>query len=75
LLRYARQQSSNQTIKQYLILAPHPIQSIAHFSRNPYTFGHMKELCFSGIKPTNVIHLGNYIDKLKKWVEIQHRYP
>lgn len=35
----------------------------------------MKELCFSGIKPTNVIHLGNYIGALKKWVEIQHRYP
>jgi tryptophanyl-tRNA synthetase len=35
----------------------------------------MKSLCFSGIKPTNVIHLGNYIGALKQWVEIQHRFP
>jgi len=35
----------------------------------------MKELCFSGIKPTNIIHIGNYIGALKQWTEIQHRYP
>lgn len=35
----------------------------------------MKELCFSGIQPTNVVHIGNYIGALKQWVDIQHRYP
>ncbi len=35
----------------------------------------MKELCFSGIAPTNVVHIGNYIGALKQWTDIQHRYP
>lgn len=35
----------------------------------------MKELCFSGIQPTNVVHIGNYIGAIKQWVSIQHRYP
>jgi len=35
----------------------------------------MKELCFSGIQPTNVVHIGNYIGAIKQWAEIQHRYP
>lgn len=35
----------------------------------------MKELCLSGIQPTNVIHIGNYIGALKQWAEIQNRYP
>jgi tryptophanyl-tRNA synthetase len=35
----------------------------------------MKELCFSGIQPTNNVHIGNYIGAIKQWVAIQHRYP
>lgn len=35
----------------------------------------MKALCFSGIQPTNVIHIGNYIGALKQWSDLQHRYP
>ncbi|MBD3251479.1 tryptophan--tRNA ligase, partial [Candidatus Uhrbacteria bacterium] len=35
----------------------------------------MKELCFSGIQPTNVVHIGNYIGALKQWIELQHRFP
>jgi tryptophanyl-tRNA synthetase len=35
----------------------------------------MKELCFSGIQPTNNVHIGNYIGAIKQWAEIQHRYP
>ena len=34
----------------------------------------MKNLCFSGIQPTNNIHLGNYIGALKQWVELQQSY-
>lgn len=34
----------------------------------------MKDLLFSGIQPTNVLHIGNYIGALKQWVDIQHRY-
>lgn len=44
-------------------------------ARSPYNLFYMKELCFSGIKPTNIIHVGNYIGALKQWTEIQHRYP
>lgn len=35
----------------------------------------MKSLCLSGIQPTNVIHIGNYIGALKQWVEMQHKFP
>ncbi|MCW1892209.1 MAG: tryptophan--tRNA ligase [Candidatus Uhrbacteria bacterium] len=35
----------------------------------------MKELCFSGIQPTNVVHIGNYIGAVKQWADMQHRYP
>jgi tryptophanyl-tRNA synthetase len=34
----------------------------------------MKELLFSGVKPTNVPHLGNYIGALKQWVELQRNH-
>lgn len=34
----------------------------------------MADLLFSGVKPTNSPHLGNYIGALKQWTEIQHRY-
>ncbi len=34
----------------------------------------MQDLLFSGVKPTSVPHLGNYIGALKQFVELQHRY-
>ncbi len=34
----------------------------------------MQDLLFSGVQPTNNLHIGNYIGALKQWVEIQHRY-
>jgi len=34
----------------------------------------MAELLFSGVKPTNTPHIGNYIGALKQWADIQHRY-
>jgi len=34
----------------------------------------MKNLCLSGIQPTNNIHIGNYIGALKQWVEVQQKY-
>ncbi len=34
----------------------------------------MSDLLFSGVQPTNNVHLGNYIGALKQWVELQHRY-
>jgi tryptophanyl-tRNA synthetase len=38
------------------------------------SYGHMADLLFSGVKPTNTPHIGNYIGALKQWTEIQHRY-
>jgi len=29
---------------------------------------------FSGVQPTNNIHLGNYLGAIKNWVELQHDY-
>jgi tryptophanyl-tRNA synthetase len=34
-----------------------------------------KELVFSGMQPTNTLHLGNYLGALKNWVKIQDRMP
>lgn len=34
----------------------------------------MSDLLFSGVQPTNNLHIGNYIGALKQWTEIQHRY-
>lgn len=35
---------------------------------------HMQDLLFSGVSPTSVPHMGNYIGAFKNWVELQHRY-
>jgi tryptophanyl-tRNA synthetase len=32
-------------------------------------------LVFSGMQPTNTLHLGNYLGALKNWVKIQDRMP
>ena len=34
-----------------------------------------KQLVFSGMQPTNTLHLGNYLGALKNWVKIQDRMP
>lgn len=33
-----------------------------------------KNKLFSGIQPTNLLHIGNYIGALKQWVELQKKY-
>ena len=34
-----------------------------------------KQLVFSGMQPTNTLHLGNYLGALKNWVKLQERMP
>ena len=34
----------------------------------------MKDLVFSGVKPTGGAHLGTYIGALKQWVEMQKKH-
>lgn len=34
----------------------------------------MQELVFSGVQPTNNLHIGNYIGALSQWTELQSRY-
>ena len=34
-----------------------------------------KPLVFSGMQPTNTLHLGNYLGALKNWVKLQDRMP
>ena len=31
----------------------------------------MKDIVFSGIQPTNQLHIGNYIGALRQWVDVQ----
>lgn len=35
----------------------------------------MQDLLLSGIKPTSIPHIGNYIGALKQWKDLQHTYP
>lgn len=35
----------------------------------------MKEMLFSGVKPTSIPTLGNYIGAFKQWMTLQHQYP
>jgi tryptophanyl-tRNA synthetase len=34
-----------------------------------------KELVFSGMQPTNTLHLGNYLGALRNWVKLQEKMP
>ncbi len=34
----------------------------------------MKETVFSGVKPTSILHIGNYIGALRQWIELQKNY-
>jgi len=34
-----------------------------------------KPLCFSGMQPTNSLHIGNYLGALKNWVKLQDQMP
>lgn len=34
----------------------------------------MKKIAFSGIQPTGIVHIGNYLGAIKNWVEIQEEY-
>ena len=34
----------------------------------------MKKLIFSGIQPTDQLHIGNYLGSVKNWLDLQERY-
>lgn len=34
----------------------------------------MQEIVFSGIQPSGIIHLGNYLGAIKQWVNLQNKY-
>jgi len=34
----------------------------------------MKNILFSGVKPTGKLHIGNYLGALKNWVDLQDKY-
>ena len=38
------------------------------------SFNYMKETVFSGVKPTSIPHIGNYIGALRQWIELQKNY-
>ena len=33
-----------------------------------------KEIIFSGIQPTGVIHLGNYVGAIRNWIDLLDKY-
>lgn len=49
------------------------VDNLFIFQTALYTSG-MKDLVFSGVQPTNNLHIGNYIGALKQWTKIQHEH-
>ena len=49
--------------------SPNIIRQICHVSQNP------ERVIFSGIQPTGVPHLGNYLGALQQWVQLQKEPP
>lgn len=39
-----------------------------------YHISMIRQRLFSGIQPTNILHIGNYIGALKQWVDMQEKY-
>jgi tryptophanyl-tRNA synthetase len=55
-------------------------QSLSHevrniISRMPKIKIPNPRIVFSGIQPTGVPHLGNYVGALRQWVQLQHSEP
>ncbi|MGL9726664.1 MAG: tryptophan--tRNA ligase, partial [Wolbachia sp.] len=34
----------------------------------------MTSIVFSGIQPSGVLHLGNYLGAIKQWIDLQDKY-
>lgn len=43
--------------------------------QHPSAAGPVRQVIFSGIQPTGVPHLGNYLGALQQWVRIQDKAP
>ena len=41
---------------------------------SPFVKGEIKKIVFSGVQPSGVLHIGNYLGALSQWVEMQDRY-
>ena len=50
---------------------PGPSAGTSPFDRSP----HRTTAVFSGMQPTNTLHLGNYLGALRNWVKLQERCP
>lgn len=35
----------------------------------------MVKRVFSGIQPTGIPHIGNYVGAIQHWVQLQHQFP
>ena len=47
----------------------------SHAGQRWQSTGTVKQVVFSGIQPTGVPHLGNYLGALQRWVQIQNEAP
>ena len=45
-----------------------------YYTEKPNNYRHPLAL-FSGIQPTGVPHIGNYLGALRPWIELQHHFP
>ncbi|KAG5439714.1 hypothetical protein PCK2_000754, partial [Pneumocystis canis] len=63
---YIRRESRISLRKFFLIQ-----QYLFHIQR-PFTNNALERRIFSGIQPTGIPHIGNYLGALKQWVELQN---
>lgn len=78
--QHARHRSLNsyQTLLAYgrhSVFARRYASQVRHSSAAPAAVTPVREVIFSGIQPTGVPHLGNYLGALQQWVRIQDKAP
>jgi len=51
-------------------------QHLCHNAGQELLYGgpHVKTVVFSGVQPTGLIHLGNYLGAIRNWVRLQYQY-
>ena len=74
--QHARRRSLNLSKLQFATKQP-TVSGCRYTSQaqRPSTAAPVREVIFSGIQPTGVPHLGNYLGALQQWVRIQNTAP
>lgn len=71
LIRYLRCQKTGITNSKPIAAVFHPLRSRLFCSSQSTKSSSPQRIIFSGIQPTGIPHLGNYLGALREWVRLQ----